>query len=115
MTQAKMRIKTGDTVMVRAGKDKGRSGKVLRAMPADQKVIVEGINVAARHTKPSQANPHGGIIRKEMPMHVCKVGLLDASTGQATRIAYQTQGDKKVRIAKKSGETVANNTKKAGA
>ena len=115
MTQAKMKIKAGDTVIVRAGKDKGKTGKVLRVMPQDAKVLVQGANIAAKHTKPSQANPQGGIIRKEMPMHICKVGILDTATGKATRVGYQIQGDKKVRIAKKSGQVIVDNTEKAGA
>lgn len=106
MTQLKMKIHKGDTVIVRAGKDKGRTGKVLKAMPAEQKVIVEGVNIAARHTKASAQNPNGGIMRKEMPMHVCKVGLIDPKSGKATRAGYKIEKDQKVRIAKKSGQVI---------
>ena len=102
-----LKIKKGDSVVVRSGKDKGRSGTVLQVMPKDGKVLVQGVNVAARHRKPSQANPQGGIDRREAPMAISKVGLADPKTGKATRVRFETSKDgKKVRVAVKSGEKI---------
>ena len=78
---AAAKIKKGDSVVVRSGKDKGRTGTVLQVMPKDGKVLVSGVNVAARHRKPSQVNPQGGIDRREAPMAISKVGLADPKTG----------------------------------
>ncbi len=104
---ASAKIKKGDSVVVRSGKDKGRSGTVLQVMPKDGKVLVQGVNVAARHRKPSQANPQGGIDRREAPMAISKVGLADPKTGKATRVRFETSKDgKKVRVAVKSGEKI---------
>jgi large subunit ribosomal protein L24 len=104
---AAAKIKKGDSVVVRSGKDKGRSGTVLQVMPKDGKVLVQGVNVAARHRKPSQANPQGGIDRREAPMAISKVGLADPKTGKATRVRFETSKDgKKVRVAVKSGEKI---------
>ena len=101
------KIKKGDNVVVRSGKDKGRTGTVLQVMPKDGKVVVAGVNVAARHRKPSQANPQGGIDRREAPMAISKVGLADPKTGKATRVRFETSKDgKKVRVAVKSGEKI---------
>jgi len=100
------KIKKGDTVVILSGKDKGRKGEVTRAMPRDGKVIVSGINMIARHRKPSQANPQGGIDRVEAPLHVSKVAIADPKTGQATRVRFEVQDGKKVRVAVKSGETI---------
>ncbi len=104
---AAAKIKKGDTVVVRSGKDKGRTGTVLQVMPKEGKVVVSGVNVAARHRKPSQANPQGGIDRREAPMAISKVGLADPKTGKATRVRFETSKDgKKVRVAVKSGEKI---------
>ena len=104
---ASAKIKKGDSVVVRSGKDKGRSGTVLQVMPKDGKVLVQGVNVAARHRKPSQTNPQGGIDRREAPMAISKVGLADPKTGKATRVRFEADKDgKKVRIAVKSGEKI---------
>ena len=104
---ASAKIKKGDSVVIRSGKDKGRSGTVLQVMPKDGKVLVQGVNVAARHRKPSQANPQGGIDRREAPMAISKVGLADPKTGKATRVRFETSKDgKKVRVAVKSGEKI---------
>ena len=104
---ASAKIKKGDSVVVRSGKDKGRCGTVLQVMPKDGKVLVQGVNVAARHRKPSQANPQGGIDRREAPMAISKVGLADPKTGKATRVRFETSKDgKKVRVAVKSGEKI---------
>ena len=101
-----MKIKKGDRVVVLSGKDKGKHGEVTKSMPKDGKVIVSGVNVAARHRKPSQANPQGGIERREAPMHVSKVALEDPKTGKPTRVRFEERDGKKVRVAVKSGELI---------
>ena len=103
---AAAKIKKGDKVVVLAGKDKGRTGNVLQVFPKDSKVLVDGINVHARHRKPDQANPQGGIDRREAPMHISKVSLADPKDGKATRVRFETKDGKKVRVAVKSGETI---------
>ena len=100
------KIKKGDNVVVRSGKDKGRTGTVLQVMPKEGKVLVQGVNVATRHRKPSQANPQGGIDRREAPLAMSKVGLADPKTGKATRVRFEDKDGKKVRVAVKSGETI---------
>ena len=102
----KMHVKRGDTVKVIAGKDKGKEGKVLEAMPADKKVIVEGVNVASCHVKPRKQGDEGGIIRKEIPMYVSKVQLVCPKCGKATRVGHKTVDGKNVRACKKCGETI---------
>jgi len=102
---AASKIKKGDSVVVRSGKDKGRTGTVLQVLPKDDKVVVAGVNIAARHRKPSQANPQGGIDRREAPMHISKVSIADKD-GKATRVRFETRDGKKVRVAVKSGETI---------
>lgn len=104
---AAAKIKKGDSVVVRSGKDKGRTGTVLQVLPKDGKVLVSGVNVAARHRKPSQTNPQGGIDRREAPMAISKVGLADPKSGKATRVRFETAKDgTKVRVAVKSGEKI---------
>ena len=103
---AAAKIKKGDSVVVLSGKDKGRTGTVAKVMPKDGKVVVEGINVAARHRKPTQANPQGGIDRNPAPMHISKVALADPKSGKPTRVRFETKDGKKVRVAVKSGETI---------
>ena len=103
---AAAKIKKGDNVVVLSGKDKGRTGTVAKVMPKDGKVVVDGINVAARHRKPTQANPQGGIDRKPAPMHISKVALADPKSGKPTRVRFETKDGKKVRVAVKSGETI---------
>ena len=100
------KIKKGDSVVVRSGKDKGQTGTVLQVMPKDGKVLVAGVNIAARHRKASQTNPQGGIDRREAPMAISKVGLADPKTGKATRVRFAEVDGKKVRVAVKSGETI---------
>ncbi|QGN54334.1 50S ribosomal protein L24 [Novosphingobium sp. Gsoil 351] len=100
------KIKKGDSIVVRSGKDKGRTGTVLQVMPKDGKVLVEGVNVAARHRKPSQANPQGGIDRLPAPLHISKVALADPKDGKPTRVRFETKDGKKLRVAVKSGETI---------
>ena len=103
---AAAKIKKGDSVVVRSGKDKGRTGTVLQVLPKEDKVLVAGVNVAARHRKPTQNNPQGGIDRREAPMHISKVSLADPKSGKATRVRFETKDGKKVRVAVKSGETI---------
>ena|SRR5688572_33461265 len=106
MTATKMKIKKGDQVIVLTGKDKGKKGEVLRAIPSERRVVVQGVNVATRHQKPTQTSA-GGIEKQEKPIHVSNVALADPKGGKATRVGYKVLKDgKKVRIAKKSGETV---------
>ncbi len=107
MSNAKMKIKKGDTVVVLTGKDKGATGEVLQVMPAERRVIVQGVNVAKKHRKPSQLNPQGGIENIELPVHVSNVALADPKDSKPTRVGYKVLKDgKKVRVAKRSGETV---------
>jgi large subunit ribosomal protein L24 len=103
---ASAKIKKGDTVVVLSGKDKGRSGTVEKVIPKDGKVVVAGINVAARHRKPSQANPQGGIDRFPAPMHLSKVAVADPKDGKPTRVRIEEKDGKRVRVAVKSGETI---------
>jgi large subunit ribosomal protein L24 len=99
------KIKKGDTVVVLSGKDKGRTGEVTKAMPKEGKVIVSGINVHARHRKPSQINPQGGIERKEAPLHVSKVAIATPD-GKPSRVRFEVRDGKKVRVAAKTGELI---------
>lgn len=100
-----MHVKKGDTVQVMSGKDKGKQGVILKAMPSKNRVIVEGINVIKKHAKPSQANPQGGILEIEAPIHVSNVMPLDPKTGKPTRVGFKVVDGKKVRVAK-SGEVL---------
>jgi len=100
------KIKRGDSVVVRSGKDKGRTGTVLKVMPKDGKVLVEGINVATRHRKPTQTNPQGGIDRAPAPMAISKVSIADPKDGKPTRVRFEERDGRKVRVAVKSGETI---------
>ena len=99
-----MKIKTGDTVKVIAGKDKDKEGKVLSVDKKTGRVVVEGVNMVTKHAKPSAANQQGGIITKEAPLHISNVMLV--VDGQATRVGFQMDGDKKVRVAKKTGKVI---------
>jgi large subunit ribosomal protein L24 len=99
-----VKIKKGDTVKVIAGKEKDKEGKVLVVDPKKNRVIVEGINLVSRHTKPSAANQQGGIVSKEAPIDLSNVMYLH--NGQTTRIGYKIEDGKKVRIAKKTGEVI---------
>ena len=100
------KIKKGDRVVVLAGRDKGRQGQVLRVLPKADRLFVGGINMVQCHTRPSQGDPQGGIKNKEASLHVSNVALLDPKTGAATRVGFKIEGDKKVRVAKKSGEVI---------
>ena len=99
------KIRKGDRVVLLAGKDKGRQGAVLKVLPKDERVLVEGLNMVQRHTKPSQGDPQGGIKNKEASVHVSNVALVD-SAGKPTRVGFRTEGDKKVRFAKTTGEVI---------
>lgn len=101
-----MHVKKGDKVMVISGKDKGKTGVILAAFPKKDRVIVEGVNIVKKHSKPSQMNPQGGIINQEAPIHVSNVMPIDPKTGEPTRVGYKVVDGKKVRIAKKSGEVL---------
>jgi len=100
-----MKIKKGDQVIVITGRDKGKTGEVIQAMPKDSKVVVRGINLVKRHTKPTQENA-GGIVSKEQPIHVSNVALIDPKSGKATRVGIKVENGQKVRVAKKSGEVI---------
>jgi large subunit ribosomal protein L24 len=102
---AAQKIKKGDRVVILSGKDKGRTGEVVRAMPKENKVIVSGINVHARHRKPSQTNPQGGIERKEAPLHVSNVAIATGD-GKPSRVRFEVRDGKKVRVAAKTGELI---------
>jgi large subunit ribosomal protein L24 len=103
---AASKIRKGDTVVILSGKDKGKTGEVIRSMPKDSKVVVSGVNVAARHRKPTQVNPQGGIERKEAPLHVSKVAIADPKSGKPSRVRFEERDGKKVRVAAKSGELI---------
>ena len=100
------KVKKGDRVIITSGRDKGKSGEVLRVFPSEERVLVSGVNVVKRHTKQS-ARTQGGIISKEAPVHISKVAHVDPKTGGATRVGFRILGDgRKVRFAKKSGEVL---------
>ena len=102
----KMKIKKGDTVVVISGRDKGKSGEVLRVLPADRRLIVQGIHIARRHTKPRMGDP-GGIVDKELTIDVSNVAHIDPQSGKPTRVGYKILDDgRKVRIARRSGEVL---------
>ena len=100
------KIRKGDKVVVLAGKDKGRSGEVVRVMPKEDKAIVRGVNMIRRHQRQSQSQ-EGGIITKEAPIHLSNIALADPKDGKPTRVGFQIQQDgTKVRVAKRSGEVI---------
>ena len=101
-----MRVKKGDTVVVIAGKDKGKKGTVVKVMPKANRVIVEGVNVVTKHQKPSAINPQGGIVNKEAAIHVSNVMPVDPETGKGTRVRFEMRDGKKVRVAVKSGKEI---------
>lgn len=103
---AKLKIKTGDLVRVIAGDNKGQEGKVQKVFIEKNKAIVEGVNLVTKHNKPSAASPQGGIVKKEAALHISNLALVDAKTGETTRVGYRVEGDKKVRFSKKSNEVI---------
>jgi large subunit ribosomal protein L24 len=102
----KLKIKTGDTVRVIAGDHKGSEGKVVKVDREKNKAIVEGVNMVSKHTKPSAKSPQGGIVKKEAPIHISNISLVDPKTKTATRVGTRTEGDKKVRFSKKSNQVL---------
>ena len=101
---AGMKIKKGDRVRVLSGKDRGKEGVVMRAMPAEGKVIVDGVNVAKKHQKPTRVTMQGGIIDKDMPIDVSNVAIIDPTDGKPTRVGYRVEADgHKVRISRRTG------------
>ena len=101
-----MHVKTGDQVVVISGKDKGKKGTVLKAIPTDNRVVIENVNVIKKHQKPSQMNPEGGILEVEAPIHVSNVMHVDPESGERTRVRHEIQDGKKVKIAVKSGKEI---------
>jgi large subunit ribosomal protein L24 len=99
------KIRKGDRVVVLSGKDKGKTGDVVRSMPKESKVVVSGVNIAVRHKKATQADPQGGLERREAPLHVSKVAIATAD-GKPSRVRFEVRDGKKVRVAAKSGETI---------
>jgi large subunit ribosomal protein L24 len=100
------RLRKGDNVVVISGKDKGKTGKILRILPEEDRVLVAGINLVKRHSRPTPRNPSGGIVEREQAIHASKVMPVDPKTGKGTRIRFKEQGGKKVRVAAKSGEEI---------
>lgn len=104
---SKLHIKKDDTVIVLAGEDKGKTGKVLKVLVEKNRAIVKGVNIVSKSAKPSAKNPQGGIVKMEAPIHISNLSLIDPKSGKATRVAVKKTDDgKKVRIAKKSGEEI---------
>ena len=101
----KFHIKKGDTVYINAGNDKGKTGKVLQVLRDKDRVIVEGVNMVSKHTKPNPKNPQGGIVKQEGSIHISNVQLMDAS-GKPVKVGFRMEGDKKVRYAKTTGEEI---------
>ena len=102
----KLHIRKGDNVIVLAGRDKGKTGKVQKVLVSEQRVIVEGINMVSKSTKPSAQNPQGGIVKQEAPIHISNLSLIDPKSGKATRVSIKHEGKNVIRIAKKSGEEI---------
>jgi len=102
----KLKIKSGDTVKVIAGDHKGSEGKVLRVDREKNKAVVEGVNMVSKHTKPSAKNPQGGIVKKEAPMHISNLSLIDPKSKKVTKVGMKVEGDKKVRFSKKSNQVL---------
>ncbi|WP_217597940.1 50S ribosomal protein L24 [Cohnella sp. GbtcB17] len=103
----KLHVKKDDNVIVITGKDKGKKGRVIAAYPRQNRVLIEGVNLVKKHTRPSQTNPQGGIIEQEAPIHVSNVMHVDPKSGKPTRIGYKVlDNGTKVRVAKKSGQEI---------
>lgn len=104
---SKLHIKKNDTVVVLAGQDKGKTGKVLKVLVDENRALVEGVNMVSKSTKPSAKNPQGGIVKQEAPIHISNLSLVDPKSGKPTRVGIKvTEDGKKVRIAKKSEEEI---------
>lgn len=102
----KLKVKSGDLVKVIAGNHKGEQGKILRVFADKNTAIVEGVNMVSKHIKPSAQNPQGGITKKEAPIHISNIALIDPKTKEATKVGYRMEGDKKVRFSKKSNQVL---------
>ena len=102
----KLHIRKDDNVIVLAGKDKGKKGKVLKVLVAEQRAIVEGVNMVKKSQKPSATNPQGGIVEQEAPIHISNLSLIDPKSGKATRVSIKHEGKNVIRIAKKPGEEI---------
>ena len=103
----KLHVKKDDNIIVISGKDKGKKGRIIAAYPRENRVLVEGVNMVKRHTRPNPTNQQGGIIEREAPIHVSNVMHIDPKSGKATRIGYKVlENGTKVRIAKRSGEMI---------
>ena len=100
----KFKIKSGDTVRVLAGDHKGSEGKVLQILRNKDRVLVEGVNMVSKHTKPSAASPQGGIVKKEASLHISNLALVE--NGEAVKVGYKVEGDKKIRFSKKSDKAI---------
>jgi len=105
---AKLKIKKDDTVVVIAGTSKGKEGKVVKIFPATNRILVEGVNLVSKHTKPNAANPQGGIVKQEAAIHISNLMIVDPKSGDATRVGRKIdeKTGKLVRFAKKSGEVI---------
>jgi large subunit ribosomal protein L24 len=101
----KLKVKKGDKVVVITGRDKGKSGEIVKVLREENRVVVQGVNVAQRHQKQSMSQ-EGGIVRKELPIHVSNVALIDPKTDKPTRVGYKMDGERKIRIARRSGEAL---------
>lgn len=102
----KLKIKSGDTVRVITGDHKGVEGKVVRVLREKNKAIVEGVNIVSKHVKPSANNPQGGIVKKEAPIHISNIALIDPKSKETTRVSYKVEDGKKVRVSKKSNQVL---------
>ena len=103
---SKLHIKKNDTVIVLTGRDKGKTGKVQKVLVEEQRAIVEGVNMVSKSSKPSAQNPQGGIVKKEAPIHISNLSLIDPKSGKPTRVSIKHEGKNVVRISKKSGEEI---------
>ena len=101
-----MHVKSGDKVIVISGKDKGKTGTVLKAIPSKDRVVVEGVNIVKKHQEPTQDNPDGGILETEAAIHVSNVMHVDPESGERTRVHYEIKDGKKIKIAVKSGKEI---------
>jgi len=102
----KLKIKTGDTVRVIAGDHKGSEGKIVRVLREKNKAIVEGVNMVSKHVKPSASNPQGGIVKKEAPIHISNLAIVDPKTNDVTKVAIKEENGKNVRVSKKSNQVL---------
>jgi len=103
---SKLHVKKGDTVFVNAGEDKGKTGRILQVLVKKERAIVEGVNMVSKHTKPNTKSPQGGIIKKESPVHISNLNLLDPKSGKPTRIGRKEVKGVLVRYSKRSGEVI---------